>query len=277
MGTQLGHEYGALESETHSAAQPIRLANAAIELQSVSLNVDGHPLYQDLSLRVREGEFLCVLGPSGCGKSTLLRLIGGLLKAHEGQVRVHGASPESAWKDLAYVFQSPRLVGWRNALRNVTLAGELRDARADRRQLERRARELLELVGLAGDAHKYPAQMSGGERQRVAIARALSVDPRIILMDEPFSALDINTRERLRAEILTIWRSTGKTIVFVTHDIDEAVLLADRVAVLSAKPTRLLEIVDIPAAHPRDISDTSDLAKVSVHLRRLIRGPQVVN
>jgi NitT/TauT family transport system ATP-binding protein len=149
------------------------------------------------------------------------------------------------------VFQSPRLAPWRNALDNVLLGVELRMGRAEARRREARARELLALVGLADAAKKYPSMLSGGERQRVAIARALAVDPDIVLMDEPFSALDPNTRRRMRAEIERIWQQTGRTVLFVTHDIEEALVLADRIVLLSNKPTRVLESIEVPAARPR--------------------------
>jgi NitT/TauT family transport system ATP-binding protein len=246
-------------------------ARPIIALDRIAVRFGGEALYADLSFSIADGEFLCILGPSGCGKSTLLRLIGGLLASTSGTVEVVGEPPARAWRNLAYVFQSPRLVPWRSALDNVVLAGELRFDRADRAALRRRAGELLDLVGLTRDADKFPAMLSGGERQRVAIARALVVEPRIILMDEPFSALDLNTRERLRAEILAIWRQTGKTIVFVTHDIDEAVMLADRIVVLSQKPTRVLEIVGVAQERPRDLRTDPALAATRLRLEALIR------
>ena len=146
------------------------------------------------------------------------------------------------------MFQSPRLVPWRTALDNVLLGTELRFGAGDKERRRARASELLSLVGLAGDARKYPSMLSGGERQRVAIARALAVDPKIVLMDEPFSALDPNMRGRMRVEMERIWLETGKTVVFVTHDIDEALQLADRTVVLSNKPTRVLEIIELQIA-----------------------------
>jgi len=204
-----------------------------------------------LSFDVRDGEFVCILGPSGCGKSTLLRMIGGLLELDTGRVTVDGRAPRDAWSDIAFVFQSPRLAPWRTALENVLLGTELRFGAGDKERRRARANELLSLVGLAGDAQKYPSMLSGGERQRVAIARALAVDPKIVLMDEPFSALDPNMRGRMRAELERIWLETGKTVVFVTHDIDEALQLADRTVVLSNKPTRVLDIIELKTPRPR--------------------------
>jgi NitT/TauT family transport system ATP-binding protein len=226
-------------------------AGAAIVFEQVRLSFGQETIYESLDFSVARGEFVCLLGPSGCGKSTSLRLIGDLLAPQSGTVVVGGRSPEAAWREVAFVFQSPRLAPWRNALDNVLLGVELRMGRAEARRREARARELLALVGLADAANKYPSMLSGGERQRVAIARALAVDPDIVLMDEPFSALDPNTRRRMRAEIERIWQQTGRTVLFVTHDIEEALVLADRIVLLSNKPTRVLESIEVPAARPR--------------------------
>ena len=197
--------------------------------------------------------------------------MGDLLRASGGSVRVDGRSPAEAWDQIAYVFQAPRLVPWRTALGNVMLASELRYGKTNRAVLEERCRRLLDVVGLGSDTQKYPRMLSGGERQRVAIARALAVDPKIILMDEPFSALDLNTRRRLRAEVVAIWEQTRKTIVFVTHDIDEALVLADRIILMSAKPTRIIETIPIDRPRPRDIASMPDLAARRDHLYRLFR------
>ena len=222
-----------------------------IVLENVGVAFGGEQIYDRLSFDVRRGEFVCILGPSGCGKSTLLRMIGGLLEVNIGRISVDGRAPQQTWPEIAFVFQSPRLVPWRTALDNVLLGSELRFGAGDRERRRLRATELLSLVGLAGDARKYPSMLSGGERQRVAIARALAVDPKILLMDEPFSALDPSMRSRMRLEMERIWLETGKTVVFVTHDVDEALQLADRTVVLSRKPTRVLEIVELPSSRPR--------------------------
>jgi NitT/TauT family transport system ATP-binding protein len=231
-----------------------------IVFRDVEVVLGGDRIYEQLSFEVRQGEFVCILGPSGCGKSTSLRVIGGLLDVTRGNVTVNGRAPHDAWPDIAFVFQSPRLVPWRTALGNVLLGSELRDGVGERDARTIRAKELLALVGLAHDAHKYPSMLSGGERQRVAIARALAVDPQIVLMDEPFSALDPNTRQRLRAEMERVWQTTGKTVVFVTHDVDEALQLADRIIVLSSKPTRVVDVLDVRAPRPRALT-RSDLAE----------------
>jgi NitT/TauT family transport system ATP-binding protein len=226
-----------------------------ITIENAGLAFGEEQIYERLSFDVRRGEFICILGPSGCGKSTLLRIIGGLLDLNVGRVTVEGRAPRDAWAQIAFVFQSPRLVPWRTALDNVLLGSELRFGSRDRERRRAHAIELLRLVGLAADTGKYPSMLSGGERQRVAIARALSVDPKIVLMDEPFSALDPNMRLRMRFEMERIWLETGKTVVFVTHDIDEALALADRTVVLSNKPTRVLEIIALQQERPRALAD----------------------
>jgi NitT/TauT family transport system ATP-binding protein len=205
-----------------------------------------------IDLTIERGAFLSLIGPSGCGKSTLLRLIGDLTSATAGTVEVNGKSAAQARIDHDYgiVFQSPVLFDWRTVQGNVELPIELSGlARGARTQ---RARELLALVELAGFEDRYPWQLSGGMQQRVAIARALSFAPSILLMDEPFGALDEMTRERLNLELLRIWHQTGTTIVFVTHSIPEAVFLSTQVAVMSARPGRIVDHIDIDLARPRD-------------------------
>lgn len=229
------------------AAQPY------IDVHDVGLSLAGHTIYQSLSLAIPESKLFFLLGPSGCGKSTLLRLIAGLIEPTGGTIRVDGEPALDSWQKVAFIFQSPRLVGWRSALDNVTLAGQLRFGGPARKYRERAA-ELLTRLGLGNDLHKTPAMLSGGERQRVAIARAFLLDPPIILMDEPFSALDLKTREHLRHELAELWRLYKKTVVFVTHDIDDALSLADHIAVLGPKPTRILDIIDIEQPRPRNIA-----------------------
>jgi len=244
-----------------SASDPI------ITFENVGVAFGQEQIYDRLSFEVRRGEFVCILGPSGCGKSTLLRMIGGLLDVNIGRVTVDGRAPADAWPEIAFVFQSPRLVPWRTALDNVLLGSELRSGAGDREWRKARATELLSLVGLGGDARKYPSMLSGGERQRVAIARALAVDPKIVLMDEPFSALDPNMRARMRTEMEHIWLETGKTVVFVTHDIDEALQLADRTVVLSNKPTRVLDIIALQTPRPRAPADRA----LDTHRQKLVK------
>jgi NitT/TauT family transport system ATP-binding protein len=248
-------------TEPHGVSAPPANAGEIIRFDRVGIRFGDQTIFEDLSFTIAAGEFVCILGPSGCGKSTVLRLIGDLLPATGGTIEVAGVAPPQSWGKLAYVFQSPRLVPWRDALGNVMLGMELRQLPIGKPEMQALALSNLELVGLQRDAGKYPRMLSGGERQRVAIARALSVSPMIILMDEPFSALDVNTRQRLRAELLAIWQATGKTIVFVTHDIEEALLLADRVLLLSGKPTRLLQIIEIKETRPRRLEAGNALSK----------------
>ncbi len=242
-------------------------ADPIITLENVGVTFGQEQIYDRLNFVVRRGEFVCILGPSGCGKSTSLRMIGGLLDVTIGRIAVDGRAPRDAWPEIAFVFQSPRLVPWRTALDNVLLGSELRFGAGDRVRRKARATDLLSLVGLAGDAGKYPSMLSGGERQRVAIARALAVDPKIILMDEPFSALDPNMRSRMRIEMEHIWLETGKTVVFVTHDIDEALQLADRTIVLSNKPSRVIDIIELETPRPRALADRA----LDTHRQKLVK------
>jgi NitT/TauT family transport system ATP-binding protein len=225
-----------------------------------------------IDFRIERGEFACLLGPSGCGKSTTLRIAGNLLTSYSGNVSVNGMPPSEAWRHLAYVFQSPRLVPWRTALGNVELGMQLRFGRLPRDECRRRARESLALVGLANDAEKYPAVLSGGERQRVSIARAIAVEPDIIMMDEPLSALDAQTKLRLRDEILRIWRETQKTVVYVTHDIDEALYLADKVIVFSSKPTKIISTTMIDRPRPRDVEKDVELRRRKAEIFERLGG-----
>lgn len=200
---------------------------------------------QDFDLEVAEGDFLTIIGPSGCGKSTFLRAVADLISPLRGDLRVLGgqASEARGRRDVAFVFQDSTLLPWRSVLQNVTLPHDI--GRAARRAEGASAPELLDLMGLKGLERRYPAQLSGGQRQRVAIARALISQPRILLMDEPFGALDEITRDRLNDELLKLWRRTGTTILFVTHSIMEAAYLGQRVMVLAANPGRILSVHDM--------------------------------
>jgi NitT/TauT family transport system ATP-binding protein len=243
-----------------------------IVLRDVAVRFGTDDIFSGLSLSIAKGEFACLLGPSGCGKSTMIRIMGGLIEPTHGSISVGGRSPQLARGTLAYVFQSPRLVPWRNACDNVELAIELRTPSVGKSERRERAIKLLQMVGLGRDVAKFPAMLSGGERQRVAIARALAVDPGIILMDEPFSALDPDTRRRMRADLIQLWRDTRKTIVFVTHDLDEALELADRIVVLSSKPTCILDVVEVREPRPRTVSASSSLRSAREHLLQLFEG-----
>jgi NitT/TauT family transport system ATP-binding protein len=243
-----------------------------IELRDVAVQFGADKIFSGLSFAIAQGELACLLGPSGCGKSTMIRIMGGLIEPTHGFIRVGGRSPQLARGTLAYVFQSPRLVPWRNACDNVGLAIELRAPSVGKSERRERAIKLLQMVGLGRDVDKYPAMLSGGERQRVAIARALAVDPSIILMDEPFSALDPDTRRRMRADLIQLWQETRKTIVFVTHDLDEALELADRIVLFSGKPTRILDVVDVGEPRPRTVSGSASLRSAREHLLQLFKG-----
>jgi NitT/TauT family transport system ATP-binding protein len=195
-----------------------------------------------VSLEVRQSEFIALLGPSGCGKSTLLYLIGGFLPVEKGEIRVDGKAVAGPGPDRGIVFQHFALFPWKTVRGNV-LYGLERQGMA-KPEREKRAMEYIELVGLHGFEDSYPSQLSGGMKQRAAIARTLAFDPKILLMDEPFGALDAQTRGLMQMELLRIWQRTPKTVIFVTHDVQEAVLLSDRVAVMSARPGRIKTIVD---------------------------------
>jgi NitT/TauT family transport system ATP-binding protein len=207
----------------------------------------------DINLEIGRGEFVSLIGPSGCGKSTLLRLIGDLTDASAGSVEVNGKPARRARLDRDYgmVFQSPVLFDWRTVEDNVRLPLELFGQ--DRASQEQRAGEMLELVGLTEFAERHPYELSGGMQQRVAIARALAFSPSLLLMDEPFGALDEMTRERMNSEVLSIWERTGITVVFVTHSIPEAVFLSSRVAVMSARPGRITKMVEVDLPRPRGL------------------------
>jgi len=204
-----------------------------------------------IDLVIPRGEFLAIVGPSGCGKSTLLRLVAGLLAPTAGEVRVDGKPVTRPQTDVGIVFQSPVLLEWRTVLDNVLLQLELRGQ--DPRPHRERALALLASVGLADFHDRYPRELSGGMRQRASIVRALIHDPPLLLMDEPFGALDALTREQMRVDLEALWLATRKTVVFITHSIDEAVLLADRVIVMSARPGRIEEVLTIPLARPRGL------------------------
>jgi NitT/TauT family transport system ATP-binding protein len=246
-----------------------RIAEMAVALRNVKLNFGEEEVLADISFEVRRGSFVCIVGLSGCGKSTILRLIGGLLSATKGEVGVYDAPPTVSWRRLAYVFQAPRLVPWRTAFENVILGMELRDPKLGGTEMRQRALQYLDMVGLRPEADKFPDMLSGGQKQRVALARALAVDPDVILMDEPFTALDYTTRKYLRNELLRIWQKTGKTIVFVTHDLEEALYLGDSVVVFSTKPTRVERTITLDRPRPRDIEADPFLARLMNELRRL--------
>ena len=208
---------------------------------------------KNVNLDIREGEFISLLGPSGCGKTTLLRIIADLLQPSEGTVTVRGETTRDIrlQKKYGIVFQNPVLYDWRTVRRNVCMPMELLGMKKPERTSQ--VSKMLDLVGLSEFGQNYPYELSGGMQQRVGIARALAINPEILLMDEPFSALDEFTREKLHIDLLKIWRKTNKTVVFVTHNISEAVFLSDRVVVLSPHPGRVSAVIDINIPRPRDM------------------------
>jgi len=210
---------------------------------------DPVPVLRNVSFDVPQGEICSLIGESGCGKTTLLRTIQGLQTLDSGSILVDGKSVTAPGRDRGFVFQQASLLPWRSARRNVEFGLELQGVPKEERA--RSVTRLLELVGLGHAAEQYPHQLSGGMQQRIGLARALAIDPAILLMDEPFSALDAQTREVLQAELLRIHVETGKTTLFVTHDLDEAIYLSDRVVVLAAKPGRVKKLIEIPFGHPR--------------------------
>ena len=230
-----------------------------VSLQKISKRFErGNVLaLSEIDLSVRPGEFVSLIGPSGCGKSTLLRIVGDLVAPSSGQVVVNGKSAEQARIDRDYgiVFQDAVLYDWRTVAKNIALPLEMLGW--DRGRRAERVRELVELVELGGFEQHYPWQLSGGMQQRVSIARALSFDPALLLMDEPFGALDEMTRERLNMELLRIWEASGSTVIFVTHSISEAVFLSTRVVVISPRPGRITGIVEIDLPQPRN-ADTRE-------------------
>jgi NitT/TauT family transport system ATP-binding protein len=212
---------------------------------------------EDITLDVRPGEFLALVGPSGCGKSTLLDLLGGLTAPTSGRILLDGRPIEGPARDRGIVFQQYALFPWRTAAQNVEFGLDIAGLKAkQRREI---ARHYLDLVGLTAFADRYPHELSGGMKQRVAIARSLAYDPEVLLMDEPFAALDAQTRETLQGELLRIWRATGKTIIFITHGIDEAVVLGQRVAVMTSRPGRIKHVVEIPEALRNETEDVRSL------------------
>lgn len=206
---------------------------------------------KDANLKVSEGEFISLIGPSGCGKTTLLRIIADLIQASSGHISIAGKSPRQARleREYGYVFQAPALLEWRSVLKNVILPLEIMGYPKEKRQ--EKASQLLKMVGLQQFHKQYPWQLSGGMQQRVSIARALAFDPKLLLMDEPFGALDEITREAMNMELLRIWEETKKTVIFVTHSIPEAVFLSTRIVVMTPRPGKIEKIIPVDLPYPR--------------------------
>ncbi len=227
---------------------------------------------KDANLSIQKGEFISLIGPSGCGKTTLLRLMADLEQPTGGELLIAGRTADEARRErqYGYVFQAPALMEWRTVLKNVLLPLDVMNVPGDR---VGRAREMLKLVGLEKFERNYPWQLSGGMQQRVSIARALAFDPPLLFMDEPFGALDEITREHLNLELLRLWRETGKTVIFVTHSIPEAVFLSTRVVVMTARPGRIEGIVDIDLPHPRsdDTREDPRFFTLATKIRELLK------
>jgi NitT/TauT family transport system ATP-binding protein len=262
-------------SEAREGAPAVHVAGV-----EMAFPVKGHAptvALTGIDLDIGQREFISLIGPSGCGKSTLLRIIGNLIEPTGGTVEVNGTSAREArlGREYGMVFQAPVLFDWRTVEANVRLPLEVSGiARGER---DDRVRQMLELVELSAFTHHYPHQLSGGMQQRVAIARALSLRPSLLLMDEPFGALDEMTRERLNSELLTIWGETGTTVIFVTHSIPEAVFLSSRVVVMSPRPGRIAETIEIDLPYPRD-EGTREQARyyeLVTEVREALRGRPV--
>jgi len=232
----------------------------------------GQPILalDECSLELQPGEFVSVVGPSGCGKSTLMLIVAGLLPTSQGTVTIGDTVVREPYTDLGIVFQEPVLLDWRKVMGNILLQVELRRG-FDKKKYVARAHELLDLVGLTGFDARYPFELSGGMRQRVSICRALLHDPPLLLMDEPFGALDALTRDQLNLDLQNIWLGSGKTVMFVTHSISEAVFLGDKVAVFSGRPGRVVEVLDIDLPRPRHLSvrETPEFGRYAGEIRRV--------
>jgi len=267
------------------AASPLRAVEKGADATAVAVDISGLSLtfqtadapvtaLDNIDLQIRRGEFVSFIGPSGCGKTTLMRVIADLATPTAGRIAVNGVTPEQARLKRAYgyVFQAPALYAWRNVLRNVLLPLEIIGMPAEERKA--RAAKYLAMVGLEGFERKFPWQLSGGMQQRVSIARALSFEPELLLMDEPFGALDEITRDHLNEQLLQLWHQTGKTVVFVTHSISEAVFLSNRIVVMSPRPGRILEIIEnkLPADRRLDIRDTTAFLDVAQRVRKALRA-----
>ncbi len=267
---------------THVSARFKRLYQRDVLLEVEQLGRDfesdqGRVVALDrISFRAHRREFVCVIGPSGCGKSTLIRILAGLDDPTSGRVLLDGIEVRGPGRDRGMVFQGYTLFPWRTVLQNVMFGLEL--GGMPRRKAEAEAREWIDLVGLSRFATSYPYQLSGGMKQRVAIARALANHPRILLMDEPFGALDAQTRSQMQSYLLQIWKQVDITVLFVTHDLDEAIYLADRIVVLGPNPGRVVDTVEVPVPRPREPSQflSPEFVTTKRHLEGLIHGQRSV-
>jgi NitT/TauT family transport system ATP-binding protein len=256
--------------------------SSAIQIQNVSKSFavkstrrraeDAFVALENINLEIKAGEFFVIVGPSGCGKSTLLDLLGGLARPTSGRILIGGTPVTGPALDRGLVFQQYALFPWRTAQKNVEFGLEAKGVPS--RERADRAKRFLKMVGLAEFHDRYPHELSGGMKQRVAIARSLAYDPDVLLMDEPFAALDAQTREVLQGELLRIWEESGKTIVFITHGIDEAVYLGQRVAVMTSRPGRIKQVIDIPLvsrSHKEDLRATQEFSRLRHEVWSLLR------
>ncbi|WP_330172628.1 ABC transporter ATP-binding protein [Streptomyces sp. NBC_01498] len=267
-GTSLGKDGGTAGGARAGSGAAVSLRDVAVRFRTKDRDVTA---LREVSLDVPMGEFVAIVGPSGCGKSTLLKLVAGLLKASSGDVRLHGERVDGPRPDIGYVFQRAALLEWRSARRNILLQAEMR--RMPGALAGRRADELIRMTGLGGFEDAYPHELSGGMQQRVALCRALLHQPPVLLMDEPFGALDALTREQMNMELNRIWRETGTTVLLVTHSISEAVYLANRVVVMSPRPGTITEIIDVGLPPERDYVETlarSEFREATTHIRELL-------
>lgn len=244
---------------------PLSQSSTGLQVQDVTIHYwqersnSAFLVAEHISFDVRPGQFVSIVGPSGCGKTTFLKAVDGLIPISEGSLLLDGQPIFKPGPDRAMVFQQPSLLPWRTVFNNVMYGLELQ-RRFPKREARERAQYFIELVGLQAFEHSYPSELSGGMQQRVNLARALATDPDMLLMDEPFGALDAQTREFMQSELLRIWMTTGKTVLFVTHDISEAVYLADHVVVFSARPGRVKQYLDVQLPRPRDLQVKSEAA-----------------
>lgn len=268
----------AMDEATRARLDRMRARETVLEVKHLGKTYDSAQgpveAIRDLSFSVRRREFLSVVGASGCGKSTLVRILAGLEQASGGEVLVDGKPVSGPGRDRGMVFQGYTLFPWLTVERNVAFGLEM--AGASRQTALGHAREWIDLVGLAGFESKYPHQLSGGMRQRVAIARSLAAGPRVLLMDEPFGALDAQSRAQMQAHLLQIWKNVDITIVFITHDLDEAVYLSDRILVLDPRPGRLREHLEVPVARPRSFGQipSTEFQGTRARIEHLIHPPR---
>jgi len=259
-----------LRSAPPAAASDTQCLVRIAGLQKIYKTRDGNDIHalKDVDLDIRAAEFISIVGPSGCGKTTLLKILAGILNRTAGDVTMAGRRLSGPSRELGVVFQAPVLLPWRTVLQNVMVPIQVQ--RRDRAVFEARARALIAMVGLTGFEHKYPSELSGGMQQRVGICRALVHDPSFLLMDEPFGALDAMTRESMNEELQRLWRENRKTILLVTHSIPEAVYLADRVVVMTPRPGRIVDVLDIDLPRPRTLAmqNTPEFGRFVAAIRR---------